>query len=69
MRVDQSFLHELKAFFEDLYGNDLEHIHPRISKYGRCLVNGQNFSSDFNTTDRGSVVKAMFVDQTHISVQ
>ena len=26
------------------------------------MVNGINFSSDFNSTDRGSVVKSMFVD-------
>ena len=25
--------------------------------YGRCSVNGQTFSSDFNSTDRGSIVK------------
>ena len=31
-------------------------------KYGRCEFNGQKFSSDFNSTDRGSVVKGMFVD-------
>ena len=32
---------------------------PRI---GRCKVNGQSFSSDFNSTDHGSIVKVMFVD-------
>ena len=36
-------------------------MHPRIDKFGRCTVNGQTYSSDFNSTDRGSLVKAFFV--------
>ena len=55
-------LAEMRSFFEDLYGNGLDYLVPRIDKYGRCEVNGQSFSSDFNSTDRGSIVKVMFVD-------
>lgn len=59
------FLKDLHTFFEDVYGNSVNYISPRISKYGRCWVNGQKFSSEFNSTERGSVVKAMFVDTTN----
>lgn len=65
VRVNPNFLSELRSFFEDLYGTDLSYVHPRINKFGRCLVNGITFSSDYNSTDRGSVVKAMFVDRTN----
>ena len=60
-----SHFSELSSFFEALYGTDFEYLRPRITKYGRCSVNGQTFSSDFNSTDRGSVVKAMFVDNAN----
>ena len=62
VRCDESVLSEMRYFFEDLYGQDLEYINPRIDKYGRCEVNGQKFSSDLNSTDRGSIVKVMFAD-------
>lgn len=62
VRVTPAFLGELRTFFNKLYGNECEYVQPRIGKYGRCIVNGQKFSSDFNSTDRGSIVKAMFVD-------
>lgn len=62
IRIKPQFLRELQSFFEGLYGGDLKYVRPRITKYGRCFVNGQKFSSDFNSTDRGSVVKCMFVD-------
>lgn len=61
VRVRGSFLSEIRAFFEGLYGNDIDYVQPRIHKYGRCIVNGQQFSSAFNSTDRGSIVKSMFV--------
>ena len=38
--------------------DDNFYANPRIDKFGRCTVNGQTYSSDFNSTDRGSVVKA-----------
>lgn len=62
VRVDTPFLNEISSFLESLYGNDVNYIIPRISKYGRCEVNGIKFSSEFNSTERGSIVKAMFVD-------
>lgn len=37
------------------------HVFPRIDKFGRCRVNRQLFSSDYNSTDRGALVKVMFV--------
>ena len=62
IRCATNLLTEIRGFFDDLYGAKLEFISPRIDKFGRCEVNGQKFSSDFNSTDRGSVVKVMFVD-------
>lgn len=60
--VKPTFQAELSTFFDGLYGSDLEYVQPRINKYGRCEVNGITFSSIFNSTDRGSIVKCMFVD-------
>lgn len=62
VRTKPSFNREIWTFLEDLYGSDLEYVQPRINKYGRCSVNGQTFSSEFNSSDRGSLVKSMFVD-------
>ena len=65
VRIKAAFLGELLTFFDGLYGNKCEYVQPRITKYGRCTVNGQTFSSDFNSTDRGSIVKAMFVEDNN----
>ena len=65
VRMQLEFYGELKKFMENLYGNDLQYIKPRMNKYGRCHVNGQDFSSHFNSTDRGSIVKAIFVLDEH----
>ncbi len=62
VRINSTFKTELRAFFN---GSDITYIRPRIDKFGRCIVNGINYSSDFNSTDRGSVVKSMFVDTTN----
>ncbi len=63
VRINSTFKTELRA---GLYGSDITYyIRPRIDKFGRCIVNGINYSSDFNSTDRGSVVKSMFVDTTN----
>ena len=61
VKVSPSLLDELKCFFKELYGTEFQYVKPRIDKYGRCRVNGQNFSSDFNSTDRGSLVKTLYV--------
>ena len=66
LKIEPSLLIELRRFFEDLYGSHLDYIQPRLHKYGRCSVNGQNFSSDFNSSDRSSVVKAVFVDDENV---
>ena len=60
---DPQLLTEIRSFLDDLYGSSLEYIAPRIDKFARCEVNGQSFSSTFNSTDRGTVVKVMFVDE------
>ena len=65
IKTNAAFRRELSSFFEDLFGSDLTYIQPRYNKDGRCVVNGQRFSSDFNSTDRGSIVKCMFVDNTN----
>lgn len=59
VKITAEFYRELKSFFVDLYGSELNYV-PR--KYGRCSVNGQTFSSHMNSTDRHSTVKCMFVD-------
>lgn len=55
--MDREFLSVLKETIDMLYASN---VSPRINKYGRCSVNGQTFSSNFNSTDRGSIVKALF---------
>ena len=42
-----------------LYSTDVS-VLPLIDKFGRCLVNVQTFSSEYNSINRGSVVKSMF---------
>ena len=56
----RDFLIVLKDSLEALYGDRIQYVSPRINKYARCSVNGQIFSSNFNSTDSGSTVKALF---------
>ena len=65
LKINPTLMSELRAFFASLYGSDLEYIQPRIDQYGRCVVNGVIFSSDFNSTDRGSIVKCMFTNTSN----
>lgn len=65
VKISQEFYTELRSFFQDLYGDEFDYAPPRIDKHGRCTVNGQTFSSNFNSTDHYSTVKCMFVDNTH----
>ena len=60
VKVDDSFYQEITLFCTNLF-NDEVHVFPRIDKFGRCWVNGQLFSSDYNSTDRGALIQAMFV--------
>ena len=50
-------------FYKNVYNTDGNvYVNHRIDKFGRCSVNGQTYSSDFNSTDSGSVVsKGLFV--------
>ena len=62
VKVDDQLHRQLVEYCNKVYDEDFNvYINPRIDKFGRCTVNGQNYSSDFNSTDRGSVVKAYFV--------
>ena len=58
--MDREFLNVLKDSLQALYGDCVQYVSPRINKYARCSVNGQVFLSNFNSTDRGSIVKALF---------
>ena len=61
VKCSKDMLTELKLFFEDHF-DDVAYVQPRIDKFGRCEVNGQKFSSDYNSTNRGNLVKVMFAD-------
>ena len=61
VRMESTFLSQLQDFLQSLHGPVLKFVSPRINKFARCQVNGQIFSSDYNYTDRGSTVKALFV--------
>ena len=60
VRVDEDFYQQIVEFCNNRYDGDV-YVKHQIDTYGQCSVNGQTFSSDFNSTDRGSIVKAMFV--------
>ena len=62
VKINHDFHDQLKAFFKNLYDDNTEvYVKPAIHKFGHCFVNGQKYSSDYNWTDRESLVKAMFV--------
>ena len=62
MKVDEQIHRQLVEYCKKVYNEDVNvDIKPRIDKFGHCTVNGQTYSSDFNSTDRGSTVKAYFV--------
>ena len=62
VKVDKEVYKHIEEFCKKVYNTDGNvYVNPRIDKFGRCTVNGQTYSSDFNSTDRGSVVKAFFV--------
>ena len=51
---------ELAEFCKNTYDTEV-HIHPKMDKCGHSVVNDHMYSSEFNSTDRGSFVKAMIV--------
>ena len=62
VKVDEQAHQQLVEYCKKVYYEGVNvYINPRIDKFGRYTVNGQTYSSDFNSTDRGSVVKAYFV--------
>ena len=62
VKVDKEVYKSIEDFCKKVYNTDGNvYANPMIDKFGRCAVNGQTYSSDFNSTDRGSVVKALFV--------
>lgn len=61
VRMESIFLSQLQDFLQSLHGPVLKFVSPRINKYARCVVSGQIFNSDYNYTDRGNIVKALFV--------
>lgn len=65
MKISKELHRELKSFFVDLYGSEFDYVPQRIDQHGRCIVNGQTFSSHMNSTDRHSTVKCMFVDNAN----
>ena len=52
----RDFISILKDSLETLYSGSVQYVSPRIKKYACCSVNDQIFSSNFNSTDRGSIV-------------
>ena len=60
VKVSDQFHDCLTKFIRNLYSVEVN-VNPFIDKFGRCRVNGQVYSSEYNSTDRGSIVKCMFV--------
>ena len=57
VKVDKEVYKNIEEFCKKVYNTDGNvYANPMIDKFGRCAVNGQTYSSDFNSTDRGSVV-------------
>ena len=53
---------DMEKFFRTIYGRDPVFIKPRVDKFGRCQVNGIMFASNFHSSDRGNIVKTLFVN-------
>ena len=47
-------------FFASVYDYEV-YLSEFIDKFARCRVNGVTYSSDNNNSERGSIVKAMYV--------
>ena len=55
-----NFYGEVKEFCASVYDYEA-YLSEYIDKFARCKVNGVTYSSDYNSSERGSIVKAMFV--------
>ena len=60
MKVTDDLYDEIQLFSTATF-DYVVYVSHRIDKFGRCYVNGTTYSSDYNSTDRASVVKSMFV--------
>ena len=60
IKMSEDFYVELKEFCASVYDYEV-YLSEYIDKFARCIVNGVTYSSDYNSSDRGSIVKAMFV--------
>eukprot|EP00731_Ephydatia_muelleri_P020023 Em0012g848a len=60
VKVTDDLYDEIQIFCTATF-DDVVYVSHRIDKFGRCYVNGTIYSSDYNSTDRASVVKSMFV--------
>ena len=59
--MESIFLSQLQDFLQSLHGPVLKFVSPRINKFAHCVVNGRIFTSDYNYTYIGNIVKALFV--------
>ena len=60
IKMSEDFYVELKEFCASVYDYEV-YLSEYIDKFARCIVNGVTYSSDYNSSDRSSIVKAMFV--------
>ena len=60
IKMSEDFYVELNEFCANVYDYEVC-LSEFIDKFSRCIVNGVTYSSDYNSSDRGSIVKAMFV--------
>ena len=60
IKMSEDFYVELKEFCASVYDYEV-YLSEYIDKFARCIVNGVTYSSDYNSSERGSIVKAMLV--------
>eukprot|EP00794_Sanderia_malayensis_P018628 gene18628-20508_t len=58
LRMEYQTYANLQKHFADLFEDDLQHVSPQYTKYGRCIVNCTPFSSAVNRSQRSSYAKA-----------
>ena len=60
IKMSEDFYVELKEFCASVCDYEV-YYSEYIDMFARCIVNGVTYSSDYNSLNRGSIVKAMFV--------
>lgn len=58
IHMDDELLNEVKTYLTRSYGNRLHYLSEEFTKFARCNVNGINFSSAMNRSERSSFAKA-----------